>query len=379
MFLSSFEDLRKNLISNQRVKSLVHLGRGIFGADFGAVAFLIQNALPIDHHYGTYRRLFERSVDVRTPEKIEGLFLDGAYGRHEANQINFLKIPSVPIAYWISKKLQETFINSPKMSTIVDAKQGLSTSDNPRFLRYWWEISDKLRGRPENNRSDFTNGRLRWALYNKGGNFRRWYGNHEHVVWWRDDGIDIESLKPKSVLRGTSYYFKKSVSWLSYTVSRNSFRTYPGGFIFDTSAHSAFSNDDHVLDHVICFGNSKPFEVIATVINPTVHFHAGNFLDCPQVNVDKDKTRDLARSLIEISKSDWDNFETSWDFRDQPLLQQGLKGSTLENSWRNWEAQSSAAIRQMQELETENTRLRRAISDLTLDKLILTEAAKGYF
>ena len=357
MFLSSFEDLRRALLSTQRILSLVHLGRGLFGADFGAVAFSIQNAVLNGDHFGTYRRLFEKQVDVRTPEKIRDLFLDGTYGRHRANQTTFLNIPGAPIAYWISPKLQEVFISAPKMSSIVDAKQGLSTSDNPRFLRQWWEVNDDLRGRHGNDRSDFSDGRLRWALYNKGGSFRRWYGNQEHVIWWRDNGRDIESLKPKSVLRGANYYFSRSVSWLSYTVSRNSFRAYPEGFIFDTSAHSAFSNEEHVLDHVICFGNSNAFEVIATVINPTVNFHSGNFLDCPRVDVDETKIKHLAKALIEISRCDWDNFETSWDFRDQPLLRPALKGATLEASWRNWEAQSTAAIRRMQELETENNRL----------------------
>jgi hypothetical protein len=357
MFLSSFEDLRKTLLSSQIILSLVHLGRGLFGADFGAVAFSIQNTIPNGHCVGTYRRLFEKQVDVRTPERIRELFLDRAYGHHTASQITFLKIPGTPIAYWISPKLQEIFINAPKMSSIVDAKQGLSTSDNPRFVRQWWEVSNSLLGRSGNDRSDFSNGRLRWAMYNKGGSFRRWYGNQEHVIWWRDDGRDIESLKPRSVLRGSTYYFQKSVSWLDYTVSRNSFRVYPEGFIFDTGAHSAFSKSEHVLDQVICFGNSKAFEVIATVINPTVHFHSGNFLDCPRVDVDEAQTKQLTRMLVEISKRDWDNFETSWDFRDQPLPRSGLKGATLEASWRNWEAHSTAAIRRMQELETENNRL----------------------
>jgi hypothetical protein len=357
MFVSSFEDFRKALLSSQTILSLIHLGRGLFGADFGAVAFSIQNAVPVDHCVGKYRRLFEKQVDVRTPEKIRELFLDRAYGYHEANQITFLKIPGAPIAYWISPKLQDIFINAPKMSSIVDARQGLSTSDNPRFLRYWWEVSTDRRGRQGSERSDFSKGRLRWALYNKGGSFRRWYGNQEYVIWWQHDGHDIDSLKPKSVLRGSTYYFKKSVSWLNYTVSRNSFRAYPEGFIFDTGAHSAFSNDEHVLDQVICFGNSKAFDVIATVINPTVNFHAGNFLDCPRVDVDKGQTEFLARTLIESSKRDWDNFETSWDFCDQPLLRPVLKCQTLQESWKSWGLYCSNAISRMQELETENNRL----------------------
>ena len=163
-------------------------------------------------------------------------------------------------------------------------------------------------------------GKFKWAPYNKGGDFRRWYGNHEHLIWWEGGGTDIVDLRPRSVVRAQSHYFRESVSWLSYTISANSFRRYPSGFIFDTSAHSAFFESNEALEIALCLSNSKPFGLISSVINPTVHFHSANFMDAPYAHVAYRDVAQLSSALVAVSKNDWDAFETSWNFTTLPLL-----------------------------------------------------------
>ncbi|RUM26025.1 BREX-1 system adenine-specific DNA-methyltransferase PglX [Rhizobium vallis] len=357
MFLATFEKLRQNILSNQFVASLVHAGRGLFGPDFGAVAFVINKTKRSGTPKAVYRRLFEKQVDVRTPEAIETLFLDKSYRRYLANQDDFLSIPGSPIAYWISPGLRAVFKSAPRLEAIVDARQGLSTSDNPRFIRQWWEVENQKRGSVGLQREDYADGSLHWAPYNKGGEFRRWYGNIEHVLFWKNDGETLSSLKPKSVMRSPTHYFRESVSWLSYTVSRNSFRTYPVGYVFDTSAHSAFSEHNGDLSAALCFGNSKAFEIIATVINPTVHFHSANFMDTPFVKVPQAHTDQLRSEAVELARSDWDAYETSWDFTAFPLLSPDYVDQTIEETYACLRAHWRRMTDEMQRLEEENNRI----------------------
>jgi hypothetical protein len=357
MFLSTFEKLRQDIISKQFIVSLVHAGRGLFGPDFGAVAFIISKNKPSNLPKAVYRRLFEKQVDVRAPKVIEDLFLDAGYRRYLANQDDFLSIPGSPIAYWISSDLRDVFKSAPKLESIIDARQGLSTSDNPRFIRQWWEVNINKCGKIGLKREDYLDGTLHWAPYNKGGEFRRWYGNIEHVLWWKHDGKTISDLKPKSVMRSQTHYFRESVSWLSYTVSRNSFRSYEPGFVFDTSAHSAFAENAESLSAALCFGNSKAFEVIATVINPTVNFHAGNFMNAPLVPVSKSHTHETSCAAVALSKSDWDAYETSWDFTSLPLISPDHHTTTLETTYAALRTHWHRMIDEMQRLEEENNRI----------------------
>lgn len=357
MFLSTFAQLRTDLLTSQSILSLVHIGRGLFGADFGTVAFVVKTSDPTVNTSAIYRKLFDRAADVRSPTEIERIFLNEQYGFHAAAQHAFLSIPGNPIAYWITPQLRAAFANGISMSSVLDAQQGMSTSDNPRFLRQWWEPERKGLGQAVDSGTDFATGRLKWAHYNKGGDFRRWYGNRDYVVWWRYDGLDLKALRPKSVLRGYEFYFKPSISWLSYTISTNSFRLYEAGFVFDTSAHSAFMFDSADSAATLCMANSKVFGVIAAVINPSVHFHAGNFLDVPRVAVSDSGVSIRASRLVDLARVDWDAYETSWDFAHSPLLDPAHRRDTLADTYAAWRAHAQGSTEEMRALEEENNRV----------------------
>ncbi|MGA4508322.1 BREX-1 system adenine-specific DNA-methyltransferase PglX, partial [Propionibacteriaceae bacterium G1746] len=230
MSLKSFEDLRRELLRDQRIVSMVHLGRGIFGSDFGTVGFVVDNA-PTETFRGVYRRLFEQHVDVRSVSAIEALFRDPTYNRYEVAQADFAGIPGSPIVYWLSEKMRGSFATGRPLSEVANLRQGLATADNNRFLRQWWEVSGRRTAFTCTSREEAAASGARWFPYNKGGEFRKWYGNQEHVVNWENDGAEIVDFKPRSVIRNPGTYFSPSVSWSDISSGEAAFRRYPQGFI----------------------------------------------------------------------------------------------------------------------------------------------------
>ncbi|MBL0321412.1 MAG: BREX-1 system adenine-specific DNA-methyltransferase PglX [Ignavibacteria bacterium] len=369
LFLSSFEKLRIKLVSQQTIESLLHLGRGIFGSDFGTVAFVLLNRSP-KRCAGVYRRLFDRPGDVETPETKERLFLDANVGRFETHQDTFQDLPGFPIAYWITQQVRDAFKNGQPLSDVAPAKIGMRTGDNNRFLRRWTEVSFGRTGFAFENAAEAAKSSRKWFPYNKGGEYRRWFGNCEIVVNWENDGDEIKentrAVYPQLgdnlgwKISNEGYYFKQAITWSFVSISYFGVRYSDRGFLFDVGGSCAFPKTDDLL-LVTGFLCSRVAHDFMQMLNPTLNFQVSNVASLPwlsdKVELRRIEIEEVVQQTVQIARADWDNFETSWDFRDQPLLRPGLKGATLEASWRNWEAQSTAAIRRMQELETENNRL----------------------
>ena len=318
MFLASFTDLRDKLIKDVYICNLIHLGRGIFGSDFGSLMFTVKNTNVISD--GVYRRLFERHVQVRSVEQIRDLFLDITYGYYKANQTKFLNLPNHCIGYWLSDKVYELITKSRKFSNIGDSKQGLATGDNNTFVRFWYEVSiddSSLKNKDNTNK--------KWFPYNKGGAMRRWYGNQDSLVNWENDGYAIKNNfddkgKLRSRPQNTDYYFKSSISWGLITAAVNSFRYYPKGFIFDVGGMSYFPNSESDYFTILGIMNTKFYTSVAKLINPTVNLQCGDVAKFPYLPVTSQEFRELVFGNITISKEDWDAHETSWDFQKNELL-----------------------------------------------------------
>ncbi|MFZ1381276.1 MAG: class I SAM-dependent DNA methyltransferase, partial [Scrofimicrobium sp.] len=235
MSLKSFEDLRLNLLQDQRLISLVHLGRGVFGSDFGSVAFVVSNAKS-GRSRAVYRRLFEQHVDVRSVATIETLFLDRGYNSFEVAQSDFTEIPGSPIVYWLSEKMRSVFTSGRPLGETAALAVGLQTGDNNRFLRQWWEVSQGRSAFACTSREEAAASGARWFPYNKGGEFRKWYGNQEYVINWEHDGAEIRTFgsedggRPRSRAQNTDTYFSPSVSWSDISSGEAAFRRYPQGF-----------------------------------------------------------------------------------------------------------------------------------------------------
>lgn len=364
MFIGSFEPLRSLLLSHTSIASLIHCGRGIWGSDFGSCAFVLLNQcrpqLP-----GTYKRLFKKQGEVQSSEELETNFLDCSCPNFLVTGLELKMIPGYPIAYWPSETFRNLFQENKLIQDVAQPKQGLATADNDRFMRNWYEVSIRRIGFSLTSVQAANDSGCKWFPYNKGGEYRKWYGNNSHIVNWENDGKEIKGFvddegKVRSRPQNIEYYFREGITWTLISSSFFGVRSSPCGFIFDINGMSLFVEKGELFyfTGLLC---SIVITECLRVINPSMAFQVGDIARIPVIEHPDGETKDdiekVVSASIALARADWDNFETSWGFRDQPLLRVGLKGATLESNWRNWEAQSTAAIRRMQELETENNRL----------------------
>jgi hypothetical protein len=365
MFLPAYSDFRKDLLRSRTIQSLVHmpyLGKGgtPMGISFGTAATVFFPFYAANHEaqfsYTRFYEIAENGLPKTFPTQNERL--------QKHPQSRFLSIPSSPIAYWISDKLVSLFSESRLLGKCCAAKQGIATGSNETFLRRWSEVSRESTCFTAASIEDAASQKVRWFPYSKGGEARKWYGNLELVVDWEADGKRIRNFKDqngklRSRPQNLSYQFREAATWSLTSSKQDAFggRWRPAGCMFDINGMSAFPGEDLSAEEIVALLSSKVSVSVLNFINPTFAFQSGDIGRIPIPAKLPHEVCGISRQLISIARADWDNFETSWDFRDQPLLRPGLKGATLEASWRNWEAHSTAAIRRMQELETENNRL----------------------
>lgn len=326
MFLSSFEKLRTKLLSLNDISTMVHLGARAFeeiGGEVVQTTSFVLNNRTIKNYKGKYCRL----IDPVTQYGKEKIFLEKE-NRYTSEQTNFSKIPGSPVAYWVSEKMLNAFENGILLGDIADSKQGLATTDNKRFLRIWSEIEHyKIIYNIDSIDAAIKSGG-KWFPYNKGGEFRKWFGNNEYIVNYENDGKEIKSsvlkkypyLKtPEFVVKNTNYYFKKCISWSLISSSVAAFRYKPLGFIFDVAGMSCFATEDKLL-YLLALCNTKVVMKILEIIAPTMNFQCGDIANIPVFN--SDKKEDINKTVeqnIKISRNDWDSYETSWDFKRNPL------------------------------------------------------------
>jgi len=360
MFLSSFEQLRRTLLTTCSISSLV---QPEYHAFFES-AYVPVCAFTFARSSLARKAIFIRLCDfygesIQAPKTLEAIANPTAPWRYQVDPRLFLSIPGAPLAYWISDDLRNSFSANTLIGQVASPRQGLATGENGRFVRLWHEVAKDKIAFGIRSRREALDSSARWFPYNKGGEFRRWYGNQEYVVDWANDGALIRNFfdadgKLRSVIRNPGYYFKPSVSWSKISSALPAFRYFPEGFIFDVAGTSIFAATSEQLLHLLAFTNCIVAQKLLQVLSPTLNFEVGHIKALPFKGVTATK---LPEELIALARCDWDNFETSWDFTGQPLLRSGLRGVTLAASWQNWEAGCDTAVRRMQELETENNRL----------------------
>ena len=366
MFLSSFEKLRENLLTQSTITSLTHmpyLGKGgtSMGINFGTVACcFVKQSLPELRGVYTCVRYFETDdygVPFEFPTKNERL--------SHACTNEFLKIPGIPLAYWAPEKLFDVFAENDGLSAVLDPREGLTTGNNERHVRSLWEISRQNVGRACVSRKQATDTQCKWFPFNKGGEYRKWVGNDLFVVNWKDDGHELQNTLHPDGSRiwahnfNLDYIFRPSVSWSDITTRGLTARLFEAGFIFDATGLSAFEKTDdnfRYLAAALC--NSKVGSYLAPMLNPTMHFKSGDFAEMPFVESIKDTIAEShAIEAAKVAKSDWDAYETSWDFTTLPLLQPDHRAVTLEATYTTLRAHWQAKTSEMQRLEEENNRI----------------------
>lgn len=316
MFLRSFEKLRRKLLAYDMV-NLIHLGPKAFEeipGDVVQTAGFVWRNTHTDGYRGTYCRL----TAPASQRGKEELFLSGE-GRFNIAQGSFSKIPGAPFAYWLSPAFLELFANNPNVGTVAASKQGIATADNRRYLRLWHECAaDHIFFHCESHDRSAADERI-WYPYNKGGEPRKWYGNHEYVINWYRDGQALWA-DPRAAIRNPGYFFQRSVSWSLISAAGPAFRLQPEGQLFDVAGMSCFSED--VLIYLLALFNSKVACEMLKVLAPTINYQCGDIAGIPmKMDPEKKQTvEELAMRNVALSKQDWDAFETSWEFQKHPLV-----------------------------------------------------------
>ena len=308
MFLSSYEKLREKL---QRVciVNMAHLGARAFeeiGGEVVQTASIVLRKMIVDSYVGTYCRL----VDKVTQSGKEESFFD-IKNRFITNQRNYGKVPGTPFAYWISDKMRDAFANNDTLYGYSISPSQNITGNNSKYVRKFWEIPKyKIGGQDD------------WIFYCKGGGFRRWWGNLEDVVDWTPKARNIYQFgdgSHASQIIKKEYWYKKGITWGLITSNLPSFRVMPQGATYDKGG-STIIVDNNVYYFVLALLNSKVYLRIVAMLNPTLNFQVKDVRSTPLVITGKKQIDSLAKSNIDISKWDWDSFETSWDFKCHPLI-----------------------------------------------------------
>ena len=394
LFLSSFEDLRTQILDNQNITSLLHMGRGIFGIDFGSCAFTFRKA-NLKNYNGSYFRLHQRTFQYINPEDIANLYLTAKQNHdfvfdfssykanaddnekeeienskplkiyYQAKQTDFHSIPGAPIAYWASDRVREIFKNEEPLGKIADPRLGMSTNDNGRFLRLWFEVSYDNIDYVQTDINNIISSNKKWYPYSKGGEYKKWYGNLEFVVNWENNGKDIKAYATElyrsytRTVKNIPYYLKRACVWSLISSSKFSCRLLPTGFIIGDAGPTCYPNKSDE-NYILGFMNTVITNEFLKLMNPTLNYPPGVLRGLPIMLSYNNNYRNAINSIvdenIQISKDDWDSFETSWDFEQHPLLRFKENGK-VEDSFKKWKEYKQEQFNKLKANEEELNRL----------------------
>lgn len=367
MFLSSFEILRNHIISSKQIDSMLHLGTRAFEEIGGEVvqttAFVLRN-YRINDLSGTYIRLVELNNSLLKSDKIkEAVANPRVTYRYTTNQRDLTKIPGSPIAYWLPKNAYRLFDEKPTFENYAETRAGMITGNNNYFMRLWFEISIVNFKKDSLSREDAYNSEKKWFPYNKGGSYRKWYGNRSFIINWENDGYDLRNTKDSNGkipahAFNLDYIFKPVITWSSLSSSQFAARDIDYGFLHDASGSFAFTTENEKL-YILAFLCSKITQHFLEALNPTLNFQKGNISDLPLIveETSQSNINDLTNENINLSKLDWNSYETSWDFKGFPLIKYQDDSPLIEDSFDNWVTVIDERFNQLKENEEELNRI----------------------
>ncbi|MBW7571765.1 BREX-1 system adenine-specific DNA-methyltransferase PglX [Caproiciproducens faecalis] len=365
MFIKSYQKLREYIIQNKSISSLIQLEYSAFDeATVPICTFVLKNGP--ENRPGVYLKLsdFRGGMEVQKQKVMEAVRDPRCAYRFETSAKQFARIPGMPIAYWAGEKLGEIFSSVQPLAENATVTNGLFTCDNKRFLRFWYEVDPESIHFHCTDRADCLQGKRKWYPYNKGGDFRKWYGNQEYVVNFQNFGREISEYRVKSgqsaSFPGQNFYFEPSVSWSFVSSSKFGVRYYPQGFVFDIAGSSVFPNREEDLYYILGFLSSSCAFAMLNLINPTLNYQAGNIARLPLQMEESIKQRvsRLVAENIAISKEDWDSFETSWNFDVHPLIhfRAERESSRISDAFAAWKNFTDLRFSRMKENEEELNR-----------------------
>lgn len=364
MFLSSFEKLREKLLQEVSIVNMAHLGARAFEEIGGEVVQTTSFVLNNNNLY-KYKSTYKRLVFWSAQEEKEKKFLTEGE-RYIVEQSAFDKISGKPIAYTLSNKMLTTF-NNPTVESISEPRCGMNTGDNDYFLRMWYEISNQKMQSYCVDLKNFHATNALYVPYNKGGQYRKWYGNFDYVIKFDKYHYDLLAQQGNK-LPSRQFYFRPAITWTDMSVKGVAFRYEPMGTVFDGSAAVAFT-DKSVMLYLLALLNTKYVEILSGILNPTLHFKLGDYCKIPFIfNIDKiNKIENLVKNCVEISAEEWNCYEISWELADHPLVlkQKQEKESAssirplyyLKKIYQVWEQECESRFSQLKSNEEELNRI----------------------
>lgn len=340
MFIKNYENLRKFIINNKSISSLIQLEYSAFSeATVPICTFVLSNFN--ENYIGTYLKLSEFSGGMEVQkEKVLNATTTNTNYKFYSNTQKYNNIPLYPIAYWADETVVAPFNKGHLLEEETLIKVGLQTGDVNKFIRFWFEVNfDNIEFNCTScEETNYIN--KKWYPHNKGGNYRKWYGNNYHVVNWKNNGFEIKNNrnkngKLKSRPQNSDFYFKKGLTYSSLSSGKISFRYNTEGFIFDTKGSKCFINEDNDFEYIFAFLNNDMTMIFLSFLAPTLDFNVGSLKKLPLIyNKTYDKEiHNLVHENIKLTKEEWDDYEISWDFKTHPLLK--FKAETIEHSFNN--------------------------------------------
>ena len=327
MFIGTYEKLRRFVIEQNTITSLIQLEySGFAGATVPICTFTLQKGKVVGYKGGYIRLSDFPGADQQAPRALEALADPDCGWFYRTSAMDFAGIPGNPIVYWATRGVLNAFKNGVPVSSIGQPRQGLATGENARFVRQWWEVSLARERFDCPSVEESVKSGAKWFPYNKGGEYRKWYGNNDCVVNWENDGHEIRNYKDAhekllSRPQNTACYFKPCITWSKISSGSIAFRYKPAGHVFDVAGTSIFA-DENQLRYLHGACNSSVMLQIASMLSPTLNFEVGQIATYP-ILFDKERQSEVCSLVDEertVSQIDWDVFETSWDFGRHPLI-----------------------------------------------------------
>ena len=367
MFLSGYQSIRETILYSHTLMSLIQPEYHSFFEEAYVPICTFTARKAITHESSCYIRLEQfTGASIQSEKALEAIADVNCKYRYVFNPEILHVVPGSPLVYWASAGLFEQYKTCPLIQAVCPPKPGLSTGHNDRFLRYWQEVSFV--------RISFEGlSQHKWYPINKGGEFRRWYGNHQYIINWENDGFEIRNFKEKggrlkSRPQNLQWNFRPTISWSLITTGAISLRFYPEYFMQNAAGICCYPSEDK-LAYMLAFLNTKPAQLYASMLSPTMNTNAGDIARIPVVhNADKMVEIDnITETNISISRADWDSFETSWDFKTHPLVQLSMAGAfawgdnkptkRLSSAYKAWELLCESRFNQLKENEEELNRI----------------------
>ena len=355
MFLTAFSKMRIEMLSENSLVTLVQPEyHAFFKEAFVPICtFVLTNRCM--NYAGKYIQLAKfTGAEEQEKRTLDAIMSSSCDYKFTVKQSLFYQIPDMPIAYWLKPSTAELFINGSLLSKYADLRQGLITGDNDRFLRFWSECDAR-------KISTLNDRNKKWFFYHKGGEYRKWYGNMTLVVNWENDGFEIVNFrddkgKQRSRPQNIRYYLQEGFTWTALTVADFNVRYMPEGGIFDAKGSSGFCNEKDNLKYIIGLCNSKVSMEFLSFLAPTMDYSAGAVGKVPTIICEEKKAEisNVVTTNIEISKSDWDSYEISWDFQHHPLLR---SVPIIAEAFDQWQAECDERFNQLKDNEEELNRI----------------------